>query len=511
MAALASASIDSGAAPPQAGATPGARPADLVDRLTWLDRELDGELTRRAAELGGARVGLAVRDLATGHLIYGHDADAGFNLASNAKVVTAAAILHALGPGFTWRTGLYAEAIEKGAIGELFIRGRGNPRLGTEHIDALAADLAAIGVTKVGRLAVDSTYFDAVDSPPHFDEKPEEQAYFRAPVGATSLNFDAVRLSVRPSPSGRGPAIVAIDPPSSYTHLEAKVATVTRGRSRVRIEQAEIAGRLEITVLGQLRADDPPMVSRRRVSDPLAYLAAVLRARLTAHGIEVGPGARMAAIPGGARLLAEHESEPLSVVVRDLGKHSNNYVAEMLLKTLGAEVEARGTRPATWDDGLTAVRRYLTSVVGLPTDSYYIGNGSGLYQASRMSPDQLTRVLLAAHDDYRYGPDLVASLSVAAVDGTLARRMVNGPAARRVRAKTGTLNAVSTLAGYLALDGEAPLAFAVLIDGAPGSATNAARALQDAVCEILVHYLEASRGAAPPTIPSGAPTTASDR
>src|SRR5690606_24293197 len=143
---------------------------------------------------------------------------------------------------------------------------------------------------------------------------------------------------------------------SDYVTLKSEAVTVTRGRSRVRIDAEEVRGQLVLTVRGQIRRDQRPLTFRQRVPEPMAYFAAVLRRRLAAHGIKVAdPAPRAGLVPAGATLVAEHESPPLAVTIRDLGKYSNNYVAEMLLKTLGAEVVARRLRPATWDDGLVAL------------------------------------------------------------------------------------------------------------------------------------------------------------
>jgi D-alanyl-D-alanine carboxypeptidase/D-alanyl-D-alanine-endopeptidase (penicillin-binding protein 4) len=503
---LSLASIDPATAESQepAGAGQG---GDLVDRVTWLVKNLEDEVHRRAGDLPGARIGIAVRDLATGQLLFGSDQDGLYNLASNTKLVTTACALAKLGPGFRWRTGLYAGPIDAtGQVtGDLYLRGRGDPTLGTHDLDALVDDLVLAGVTRIkGAIAVDVSYFDDADSPPHFDEQPKEQASFRAPIGATSLNFNAVKIVARPAPSGAGPAVVAVEPATDYVLLTSQVTTVRRGRNRIRVDTKVVKHQLVVTVRGQLRWDSGVVSVRRRVPDPAHYVAGALRARLAARGIAVGKKSTvLATVPLDATLLAEHESPALAVVIRDLGKFSNNFVAEMLLKTVGAETVAQGQRPATWADGLATERRFLIDEVGLADGGFYVGNGSGLFTASKLSPSQVTRLLAVAYRDFRYGPDFMTSLSISATDGTLSRRMAAGPAAHLVRAKTGTLDGVSALSGYVALDGRAPLAFAVLVNGnAPGSSSRA-RALQDRVSEVLAHYLEATGQGEPSRTASG--------
>ena len=181
--------------------------------------------------------------------------------------------------------------------------------------------------------------------------------------------------------------------------------------------------------------------------------------------------------------MVEHVSPPLGVIVRELGKHSDNFVAEMVLKTLGAE--AAGA-PGTWANALAAARAWLEGTALLPAGGYRFDNGSGLYDASRFSPRQLIAVLRAAWRDFRIGPDFVASLALASADGTLARRMAGGPAERLVRAKTGTLKDVICTSGFAGAAGRPPAAFAVLVNDVPPGGGKKARALSDEIAAAIV-------------------------
>jgi D-alanyl-D-alanine carboxypeptidase/D-alanyl-D-alanine-endopeptidase (penicillin-binding protein 4) len=175
-----------------------------------------------------------------------------------------------------------------------------------------------------------------------------------------------------------------------------------------------------------------------------------------------------------------------------MNKLSNNFYAEAVLKTLGAELGPAYSippRPATWADGLAAVDRWLVDVAGLEEKSYRFGNGSGLFASTEVSAAQMTRVLDAAWRDFRVGPDLAASLAVMGVDGTVRWRLLTSPARGRARVKTGTLAAVSTLAGYVAVDSRRPLAFAILLNDIPEGARAHARMLQDEIVAACVAYL----------------------
>jgi D-alanyl-D-alanine carboxypeptidase/D-alanyl-D-alanine-endopeptidase (penicillin-binding protein 4) len=161
-----------------------------------------------------------------------------------------------------------------------------------------------------------------------------------------------------------------------------------------------------------------------------------------------------------------------------------------VLKTLGAETRTT-TAPATWADGTSAVQAYLGKL-GIAAGSYRADNGSGLFGASEVSAHQLVTILEAAHKDYRIWPDLVASLPVGGVDGTLAKRWHGHPAKGRVRAKTGTLDRVTSLAGFVGVDAGHPLAFAIVVNDIPAGQRGASRAMADDMVDAMIAYLEAS-------------------
>lgn len=442
--------------------------------------------------LAGARIAFAAQDLQTGEALAGREQERGMTLASNAKLLTTIAALRGLGGGFRWRTAVFAATPDPtGTIpGDLYLRGRGDPTLSVAALRQLAADIAARGVREVaGRLVIDGTYFDGVVEPPHFDEQPKERAAFRAPVASLGVNRSAITVTVMEQPGGG--ARVTLDPPSDYVKLvKTEVTSVGQGRTRLRVDQRAKGGLLELDVIGQIRTGEGSWDLRRRIEDPARYAAELFKKALADHGIQLASRAvAYGTVPPTMKLLAHHDSAPLSDVIRLVNKHSDNYVAESVLKTLGAE--RKGTPgPATWADGIAAMRAQLEPL-GLPAASYRSDNGSGLFASSTVSAKQLLTLLAAAHRDYRIGPDLVASLPAGGQDGTLARRWVGKPAMGRVRAKTGTLDKVSTLAGYIAVDGGHVLAFAILANDIATTQRGLVRAMADEMVEAMAAYLGA--------------------
>jgi D-alanyl-D-alanine carboxypeptidase/D-alanyl-D-alanine-endopeptidase (penicillin-binding protein 4) len=464
-------------------------PAEPKARVAWL-RDHVATAVAGAVKAAHAKITVSIVDLATGNELVNHDADRAMSLASNAKLLTSVSALADLGGGFHWRTGVYgAEPDDKGAVaGDLIVRGRGDPMLGEGDLRALAADVAARGVRTVDRLALDTTYFDDAVEPPHFDEQPGETAGFRAPIASFGVARSAVTVTVVPDPGGT--ATVSLDPdPGDYIKLTTHdLTSVTRGRTRIKVDVKTKPDHMEITVSGQIRWGEGSWDVRKRVGDPARFAGELFRRALVEHGVEVKARALgRASVPPTAKLLAAHDSAPLADVLRHMNKQSDNYLAESVLKTLGAETKA-APGPATWNDGVTAMHAYLAKI-GLPATGYRADNGSGLFNASDVSARQLTTLLAAAHKDFRIGPDLLASLPVGGVDGTLARRWHGRAAKGRVRAKTGTLDKVVTLAGYVAIDGQHPIGFAVLVnDIAPGQRASA-RTAADQIVDALVAYL----------------------
>jgi D-alanyl-D-alanine carboxypeptidase/D-alanyl-D-alanine-endopeptidase (penicillin-binding protein 4) len=473
--------------------------ASRAERAAWLAQRVSAIIESKSATLSDARIGIAVVDPATGKTVFERDGNGNYSVASNTKLVTTAAALSILGPAFRYRTGAYTRGIDSEGVvnGDLYVRGRGDPTLGTFDLEQLASRVADAGVKRIsGRISIDDTYFDDVNSPPRFDAQPAEQAAFRAPVGAVSLNFNSVAIVVRPSLSGSGRASVFVDPPNDYVIIKkSEVQTVSTGRERVRIDVKHSNGKMRIEVTGQVRSNKGIKRYRRRVDDPVAHFAAVFRKMLERRGVRVDDKrARRAEVPKKAKLLAVRTSPPMAEIVRGLGKYSNNFVAEMLLKTIGAESRDDRREPATWDDAHAAIDGFLTEQCGLDTGSFRCENGSGLFDSSEFTPLQMTRVLSVGLGDYRYGPELVSSLAIAGTDGTLRSRMRKTPAQGLVRAKTGTLSRVSALGGYAAIDGQRPLAFAIFCNDVPRkwAARRDARAVQNEVAEAIILYLQAA-------------------
>ncbi|HJX54798.1 MAG TPA: D-alanyl-D-alanine carboxypeptidase/D-alanyl-D-alanine-endopeptidase, partial [Polyangia bacterium] len=477
-------------APPLPSVPPPANPAD---RPAWLKARLDAIFASPA--LAGAKVSAMVLDAESGKPIYGRNEKTGLNAASNVKLVTSAAALALLGPEFRWKTAVLGLAPAEGGRavnpagelqGDLFVRASGDPTLTTQDLAELASELAAIGLRKVrGGLVVDATAFDSATVGPSYDEK-NDSAAFRAPSSAASLNGNAVAVTVTPGSSAGAPARVVMDPPSSNLVLTGRVITAAKGPAAPIVQTSDAGnGQTRVTVSGRIRLGSEPRTVLRRIVQPDLFLGQTFKQLLQKRSITIDKPVRVAAAPkDGLRTLATHDSPTLAVVVHELGKRSNNFVAEQVLRTLGAEIMGR---PGTWQKGLDAVARYLEGI-GISRATYTMRNGSGLYDSNRFSAEQIATVIRSAMRDFRISGEFLASLAVSGADGTLANRMAGSAAERYVRAKTGTLAKVSCLSGVAGAPGQKPLVFSFLMNDVR-SPTDA-RALQDQATELLVGFLD---------------------
>ncbi len=458
----------------------------------WLGDRIEAAIAARPT-LARAKIAVVVSDLATGEEVFARQGDAKLNLASNTKLLTAIAALGTLGNGFRWRTSVLAEPPDPTGLvkGDLHLRGKGDPLLSVGNLESIASELAARGVRTIeGKLVLDTSYFDDMVEPPHFDEQPKERAGFRAPVASLGVSRSSVTISVVAEPGGA--AKVTLEPDAGdYIQITKKeVTSITEGRTRLRVDMKVKKDHVEYEVSGQIRAGEGSWDFRRRVDDPARYAGEVFKRILARKGITFRrAGIAVGPVPPTAKLIAFHDSAPLSEIVRFMNKTSDNYVAETLLKTLGAETRST-PGPASWADGVAAVRGYLATI-GVAPGSYRADNGSGLFASTEVAAQQLLTVLRAAHADYRIGPDFVASLPIGGADGTLARRWHGQPAQGRVRAKTGTLATVMTLAGYIGVESGKPLAFAIIVNDIPAGQRPISRAMIDDIVASLAAYLGA--------------------
>ncbi|MCP4199057.1 MAG: D-alanyl-D-alanine carboxypeptidase/D-alanyl-D-alanine-endopeptidase, partial [Proteobacteria bacterium] len=331
--------------------------------------------TLSANSPGNSRVSISVIDVTTGTLIFKKSDTELMNPASNVKIITTACALKQLGGEFRFATSLHGKIDGSVIRGPVYIKGHADPTLSTDVLWKMSRDLKAAGVRRVeGGVVVDDSYFDGDNLPYAYDQQKDEDATFRSPVGAVSLNHNTLAITIRPAVQGMKPARLFLDPPG-YAILVNDSVTMEGGANNPKISAIAYENRTRIRVWGQVQLGNRPVTYYRRVDNPSLLAGHGLKAVLESMGISVGGGVQTGPLPAGTLKLVEHRSKPLSNIIYEAGKVSNNFVAEMVLKTMGAE-STKGA--GTWENAIASVSKILIGW-GLDDGSYVYRNGSGLF------------------------------------------------------------------------------------------------------------------------------------
>jgi len=394
-------------------------------------------------------VGVVVQDTGKPHALFDHDAERPRNPASVMKLVTTFAALDMLGPGYRWKTEAYlgGPLVDGELRGDLILKGYGDPKITIEQWQSFMAQLRSNGLAAVdGDLALDRSRFAL---PPHdpsaFDHEPLKP--YNVGPDALLVNFKSVHVTFAPDPEAAR-VIVRSEPALDAVTIGALPAMPDAACSDWQQRAAptiEDRGDRGTIVFGGAY---PASCGERdwwiAMLDHPHYVRAMFETYFREAGGRFSGNVKDRAAPADGRPFAVLHSPPLSDIVRDVNKLSNNVMARQIFLTL-ATIDA--AMPATPARAAEAIKRWLAGRK-LAMPGLVLENGSGLSRRERMSAAAFNRLLLAANaSDVR--EEFANSLAVAAVDGTLERRFRNGSVAGQALLKTGTLEGVRALAGYV--------------------------------------------------------------
>ncbi len=452
--------------------SPSVRSAAAPSKLQNEVRELIGD-SRLSDE-----VSFVIQEASSGRRIFEHLAQRPRNPASNMKLLTAAVALDKLGAEFTFLTGLHGQR-EGAHVPRLTVLGLGDPSLTTADLMQMAYDLYLLGIRSVGEVAIDGSYFDSQALPPAFEQQPKETAAFRAPVSAFAVNHNAFLLQIFPSTSG-GHARAALDG-ASYFQIDNQLKTKPTTQPNVIAVESTSGGKRTLKLRGAVPPGEGSIGFRRRVDDPLIYGGHVVVDALRRIGIRSSSNVVRTKRSSTDPLLVRHRSEPLAIILSDLGKHSDNFVAEQLTKVVAAE---SGSAPGSTQLGTRIMLKWL-SQSGANVNGCRIVNGSGLYEGNLVTAAALSQLLRYVYSRADLRPEYLAHLAVSGRDGTLARRLKDLPRPRQVRAKTGTLDDAIALSGYMfGRRSDQVVTFSFLANGVKGQQWKA-RDLADRLLRML--------------------------
>jgi serine-type D-Ala-D-Ala carboxypeptidase/endopeptidase (penicillin-binding protein 4) len=446
--------------------------------------------------------GIEVVSLKTGKTLYEQNSGKLFTPASNTKLFTTAAALALIGPDYTFRTTVETSGtLDKyGRLsGDLSLVGRGDPNLSgralpysrrTERdpnpikaLELLADEAVARGLKYVdGDIVADDSWF-AFERYAEGWGQDDLVWSDGAPVSALTINDNVVFVNILPAEHPGERAFVSLNPFTDYYHIENRLITTPAGTGPRRIFINREPGGKTLALWGNIPVDDPGANEALAIEDPAAFAAQLFRELLERRGVTVygsertrhtdlaslstfsvtalapergGEGPQAA--PPGTRppaVLATYRSQPLIADLRVINKVSQNLHAELMLRLLGREKGNAGTI----ESGLEVLKSFLAQA-GINNEDYMLYDGSGLSRENLISPHALVQLLRYA-DSQPWGPQFRDTLPVGGVDGSLLDRFKGLPLQGNVLGKTGSLNHVKTLSGYVTTVSGERVAFAI--------------------------------------------------
>ncbi len=459
---------------PPAGASSPLPPTERADapaatRLERLAAVVEGVLSERTFDR--ATTAFVARSLATGEVLYQRNGRSWLVPASTMKVITAVAAGARLGWGFRFETRLVAMGpVENGTLsGDLVVVGSGDPTINPRHpsrmtaFDDWARALGAQGIRHItGHVVGDDS---AMEQPGWgigwaWDDL---AVGYGAAYGALQFNDNEAEVTVGPGATpGAGP-VVYVSPANHGLLLDVQALTAAED-AEPSLTLSRVPGTRFLDVRGRVPLGSAPVSDMVAVANPTLFFAAELRATLMRHGIAVDGAAvdidEQSARPrvaDGTTLLVDL-SPPLSEIVQPMLQLSRNSYAETLVTALDA------VPPASTEDGLVELRATLTGL-GVAVDGVHARDGSGLSRNDYLSANTLVDTLSAAWTSPDLRGPLLEALPEAGRPGSLSKRLANTPGAGRVRAKTGSMSNVRSLAGFVRTMADEPVVFAFLCNG----------------------------------------------
>ncbi|MBF0319300.1 MAG: D-alanyl-D-alanine carboxypeptidase/D-alanyl-D-alanine-endopeptidase [Nitrospirae bacterium] len=433
-----------------------------VPSLAALRQKIDTYL--KSSALSQSRAGIKIVSLKTGETLYSRDNKLLFHPASTLKLFTTATALKKLGGAFRLRTVVYADSqdINEGTLrGNLYLKGFADPQLSTNTLSWIAGQLRSRGIERVdGGLVCDETYLDNWYYGKGWMWDDASSVHY-APIGGLSVNNNCVVVRVSPgSGVGEAPSVV-LEPQISYVTIKNTAITVeSQSNGTLKVERRWRERENVIAVTGEINIRQPEKTFTIDVTQPALYTCLLFYDILAANKIAVSGKVEINAVANGVAEFLSYTSAPLYEIIKVINKKSNNLYAELLLKTLGAELQAP---PGTAGKGVTEIKAFLRQL-GIDGTSLEIVDGSGVSRYNLISPGQLVDLLVGIYRDEDLREAFIDSLAIAGVDGTLKGRMRHTPAEGGVRAKTGSMTGVSAIAGYAATQDTEPVVFSIMIE-----------------------------------------------
>lgn len=442
-------------------------------------RKIDNILQDSIIQKG--QIGVRFVDAKTGDILYERNSEKFFQPASNLKLITTAGALVILKPEFRYKTLILTDGKICGdtLTGNIYIKGSGDPTLNTDIISLIAKRLKIKGINHIqGDLLFDDSYFDTI---PYgkgwmWDDL---QYNFSAPIGALSVNENIFHIHIKSGKNEGDTVTINLEPP--LYNMEIKNKATTGKKNTITIESTTGANKKNIIVHGTLQPNRIKTFSRT-IKKPSLYTATLLTQKLKENSIEITGNIERGLSKKNQDTIFIHLSEPIIKILYDMDKSSSNFIAEHILKTIGAEAIST---PGTADKGIKAIGNFLKEKK-IVKENFKQSDGSGLSRYNLISPKQITSLLFYVYHKFEYAPEFLTVLPTSGIDGTLHNR-ITGKYKRKVRAKTGTMSGISSLSGYCITDSGKVLIFSIMMENYLSTPSHI-KTLQDKILKTVIEF-----------------------
>lgn len=454
--------------------------------------DLNNKITRMIKHnLPEATVGVILQDAESGRVIYDYHGSKHFLPASTTKLFTAAAALNELGPDYCYATTLYYQPnlLKNGVYsGDLALHFSGDPSLQLAHLHSLLKKLQEAQIKTVnGNLWIDDTLFDG-PMLGHGWTWDSTAWYHAAPVSAIIIDRNQFGITLFPAQQiggAVGAKLEAIYPGAKFRKLKANVRGVTFQESETLCQiMVDVNDANDVTLGGCWPIGSEPVHLRLAVKNPRAHAQQLILEALQTLQINFKGKIKFGKTPANLTRLAHHDSEPLHVLLSSILGDSNNLYAECVTKTLGAKLYKTGS----FKTGALAIQQILARSTGIDFTQTRLLDGSGESRYNLLTPQHLSRLLYVMHHEKNLGPYFRGALALSGVNGTLQRRFASFDTLANIQAKTGTLNGVSALSGYLTTRNKHDIIVTIMINHAMHNNAVLKRFEND-LCYLLVNQL----------------------
>ena len=438
----------------------------------------------------GYDIGVAIQSLNTNKMLYQYQANRAFIPASTLKLFTGIAALDYLGRDYQFKTSFLtnpAAKINHGVLnGNLYLKFSGDPNLTLEDLKDMLDTLKELPINQVlGNIVIDDTVIDRSTWPPGrmLDDK---IFCYAAPVTATIINRNCFSLSVKSTSRLSHPMVIKNSHLGVIIDNQATTKRLRKHSYSLDLKPNTLYSDNRYTLRGYLSPKMGPLSFAVALQNPnlATYdLVADLLQKYAIHYRKIIYGKA----PILAKTLAENNSPELAFLVKNMLKKSDNLIADSLLKKLG---EQYFSTQGSWETGQNAVRAILQKKTNIDFSRVIMIDGSGLSRNDLVTPNAFVKLLNFAYTQLPERALLFESLPTSGIDGTLKNRL-GGPLLGRIRAKTGSMHGISSLAGYIQTANHEVLAFSILVNDRYPERNNqgAYRLLENKICELLAQRL----------------------